>query len=395
MKTLNNITLRGFFAERFPVISYFIGGVGLFFSLLGYLHDSHHFFYVYMVAFCFYLATTLGALFFVIIQHLSRAGWSVVIRRIPELIMKNIGLLIIFFIPIWFGMHDLYHWTHLDHVMHDPILLGKRGYLNETFFWIRAAAFFGMWVWLANVFFKKSVEQDLTSNKSITLKLQKTATYAVLIYALSQTFAIIDWVMSITPHWYSTMFGVYFFAISAVVSLSFITLILMILRRNGFLTDIVTVEHYHDLGKLLYGFNIFWTYIAFSQYFLIWYSNIPEETVWYMEHFNGSWNTVAIFLAIGHFVIPFLGFMSRHAKRNLAVHFGFVVWMMVMTYVDLYWIIMPSVDKAGISFSLFHLAPFIGIGGFYIGALFNRMKKHALIPEKDPRLEESLSFENV
>lgn len=393
--TLKNITLRGFLAERFPAVAYLVGAVGVALSVLSYIQNSHHFFYAYLVAYCFYLAITLGSMFFVIIQHLSRAGWSVVVRRIPELIMNNIALMALFFVPIIFGMHDLYHWTDVAHVQHDPILLGKSGYLNQPFFLVRAVVFFALWAWLANKFFKKSVEQDLTSDKFITLNLQKASTYAVLIYALTQTFAIIDWVMSITPHWYSTMFGVYFFAVSMVVALAFITFIFMLLRRSGFLTDIVTVEHYHDLGKLLYGFNIFWTYIAFSQYFLIWYANIPEETVWFMEHFNGSWNTVAIVLALGHFVVPFLGFMSRHAKRNLAVHFGFLIWMFVMTYVDLYWIIMPAIDKAGISFSLMHLAPFVGIGGFYIGALFNRMKKHALIPEQDPRLEESLSFENA
>ena len=394
MKTLKNITLRGFFAERFPALAFTVGTVGLVLSMISYLNDSKDFFFAYMVSYCFYLAITLGALFFVIIQHLSRAGWSVVVRRIPELIMKNITLMALFFIPVYFGMHDLFHWTDLDYVNKYELLIRKKPYLNETFFWFRAVVFFGLWIWLANTFFKKSVEQDLTSDKSITLALQKIATYAVLIYGLSQTFAIIDWVMSITPKWYSTMFGVYFFAISAVVSIAVITLVLMLLRISGFLREVVSLEHYHDLGKLLYGFNIFWTYIAFSQYFLIWYSNIPEETVWFLDHFKGSWNTVAVVLAVGHFVIPFLGFMSRHAKRNLAVHCGFVIWMLIMTYVDLYWIIMPNLDKYGISFSLLHLAPFITIGGFYVGTLFNRMKKHALVPEQDPRLEESLSFEN-
>ena len=225
--------------------------------------------------------------------------------------------------------------------------------------------------------------------------MQKMAPLAILVFGISQTFAFIDWVMSITPHWYSTMFGVYFFAISAVLSLSVITLIFLWLRSRGFLSNIVTVEHYHDLGKLLYGFNIFWAYIIFSQYFLIWYANIPEETVWFAEHFKGNWNTVAIIISIGHFAIPFILFMSRHMKRNLKTNGMMMVWMVVMTIVELYWVIMPNISKDGVHVSIQDVVPFLAIGGIFFAVLFSRMKNYALVPEQDPRLKESINFINA
>lgn len=387
--------LTGFLADKLPKILLLIGTLALAFCAVSFAANPRQVLFSYMTAFIFFLALTLGSLFFILIHFLTRAGWSVILRRIAETLMKNIGLMAILFLPIaFFGMHELYHWTHADAV-NDIILQKKAGYLNIRFFFIRAAVFFGIWFWLARVFYKNSVAQDATGDFAHTLKLQKYATFGVFLFALTLTFSVIDWVMSMTPHWYSTMFGVYYFAISTVLSLCVITILAMTLRRAGFLKNEITVEHYHDMGKLVYGFNIFWTYIAFSQYFLIWYANIPEETIWFREHFMGSWNAVAVFLVLGHFVVPFLGFMSRHVKRNLTAHFVVVCWMVFMTIVDLYWVIMPNFSPEGIQISLVDFASFIGIGGLYFGLYFLRLRKHALFPKRDPRLEESLHFHNV
>jgi len=388
------LQLSGPLTSLVPTVSFIVGIVGLVLSFIFFRKDHHHFMYSYMVAFSFFMTLTLGNLFFVLIQHLTRAGWSVVVRRLPEVIMKNMFLMAIFFIPILFGIHDLYHWSHQDAVLADELLQGKAPYLNTPFFIVRGFLFFAVWIWLVNKFYNSSVLQDKTGDSSITLYLQKTATYGMLIFALSQTFALIDWIMSITPHWYSTIFGIYMFAGSIVVALAVMSLLFMILRANGFLKGIVTTEHFHDIGKLLYGFNVFWSYIAFSQYFLIWYANIPEETVWYAEHFNGSWNTVAIILAIGHFGVPFVLFMSRHAKRNLKFHAIMAVWLILMHALDLYWLVMPNINKLGIHLTFADIVPFLGIGGIYFGFVFLRLSTVSLIPHKDPRLDESLNFHN-
>ncbi len=382
--------LTGPLADKFPKIAAVVGVLGLVASLVYYTQDHHRFFYSYLTVFVFFLSIVLGGMFFVIIQHLSRAGWSVVVRRLSEHLMKNAGLMAILFIPVLFGLHDLYHWTHASEVLKDHLLQVKAPYLNIPFFLVRVVVFFGVWIWLARKFFNLSVTQDSSGDASLTLKLQKASTYGILLFALSLTFSMVDWVMSITPHWYSTMFGVYFFAGSAIAGVASISLLALILRRAGFLRDVIRHDHYHDLGKLLYGFIIFWTYVAFSQYFLIWYANIPEGTSWYGMHFLGSWNTVAQVLVLGHFVLPFVGFMSKHMRRNLKVQFVVVVWMLVMHFLDLYWVIMPNIDKSGFQLSWGDFACFLGIGGLFVSVLFARMRTVSLVPTQDPRLPESL-----
>ena len=371
-----------------------LSGLGFLVSAVLFFQDTHYFFFSYLTSYSFFLTIALGALFFVLIQVITRAGWSVVIRRVPEVLTKSIPLLFILVIPIFFGMHDLFHWTHADAVAHDHILKGKEPYLNTVFFFIRIVFYFVVWAWISNKFFKGSVAQDESGDEQITLDLQKRSTYSLILFALTLTFAAVDLIMSLTPHWYSTIFGVYTFAGAAVSSLCVMSLVFMFLRKKGFLRDIVTLEHYHDLGKLIYGFNIFWSYIAFSQFFLIWYGNVPEETIFYALHFEGSWKNVALLLSIGHFAIPFIFFMSRHAKRNLPFHAMMAVWILLMHFVDLYWIIMPNISKAGVDIHLIDFTLFIGFFGLFFGVFFNNLKQNALIPKKDPRLSESLNFHN-
>lgn len=394
---MNNkkVYLTGVLANQVPLWSFIIGAIGLVLTLFLMIKDFHHSIFSYLNAFIFFTALSLGALFFVIIQFLTRAGWSVLIRRIPEHLMKNIGIMVLFFIPLLFGLSELYHWTHTDAVAHDHLLQSKAPYLNVPFFVIRAFIYFGLWYWLSSAFFKFSVQQDEDNDRSLTLKLQKYATFGVLIYALSQTFAFIDWVMSLTPHWYSTMFGVYFFAISIVLVLSTIIVMVSVLRKAGFLKDMINVEHYHDLGKLLYGFNIFWAYISFSQFFLIWYANIPEETHWFHEHFAENWDWLSTTLLIGHFAVPLLLFVSRHAKRNISFNTLMAFWLILMTLIEIYWIIMPNLYHHGIHITLADVTSLVGIGGIYFGVFFKRMAKYSLYPVNDPRLEESVHFKNA
>lgn len=355
---------------------------------------SHHFFFSYLTSFYFFTTISLGALFFVLLQHVSAAGWSVTVRRIPELIMSNIAPLSICFIPLLFGLHDLYHWTHLDAVQHDHLLAAKSPYLNVQFFYVRLFIYWGIWIFLTKAFYMRSIEQDITGDQALTKKSRKQATYGIVLFGLTVTFSAFDWIMSLEPHWFSTIFGVYMFAGAMVSGLSVISLVAMVLRKNGFLTKEITIEHFHDLGKLIYGFNIFWAYIAFSQYFLIWYANIPEETFWFHLHFTGSWQWVAALLAIGHFGIPFIFFMSRHAKRNLKVHAIMAIWLCGMHFLDLYWVIMPTFLKTGASFGIGDLALLVGLGSLFFMWIFRRMKSVSIYPIKDPLLHEAKRFEN-
>jgi hypothetical protein len=333
-------------------------------------------------------------MFFVIIQFLTRAGWSVVVRRVAESLMANVGVLFVLFIPILFGLHELYHWTHEDVLMTDHIIQGKVPYLNIPFFVIRSLLFFAVWIIISKVFFSKSELQDYDPDPKHTAFLQRFSPLAIVLFGLTVTFAFIDWIMSLTPHWYSTIFGVYIFAGAVVAFLSVNSIIYITLHKLDLLPKAVNISHFHDLGKLLYGFNVFWAYIAFSQYFLIWYANIPEETVWFTQHFAGSWNTVAICLAVGHFGIPFVFFMSRHVKRNLNAHLVMAIWILIMHMLDLYWIIMPNVSPTGMHISVTDVSTLIFMLGVFMYVFINRISKSNLIPTQDPRLSESIHFEN-
>ncbi len=264
-----------------------VGGVGLAAAAVIGLasdHGGERFFHSFLVSFCFFLSLSLGALFFVILQHLTRSGWSVVVRRLAEGIAANLFWLAGMAVLVVIGMGKLYHWTHADVVAADALLQGKSAYLNPTFFVVRMAIYFGVWVLLARFFLTSSIRQDQSGDVSLTHRMQRFSAPAMLLYGVTVTFAAFDLLMSLDPHWFSTIFGVYYFSGCVVGFFALLTLVVFAVQRSGRLTKAITVEHYHDLGKLIFAFVVFWAYIAFSQYMLIWYANIPEETAWMLAY---------------------------------------------------------------------------------------------------------------
>lgn len=383
-----------------------IGGIaGLVLLALGFVlsltfgHGVKQFLFSYLTAFCYFLSISLGAFFFVLIHHLSRAGWSVVVRRIAEILAANVSLLIILFIPILFGLGELYHWTHGDIVAQDPILLAKKPYLNVPFFLFRCVVYFALWFIFTRFLLNRSLQQDQSGDPALSLKMEKISAPGILLFALTLTFASIDLLMTLDPHWFSTMFGVYYFAGCMVSFFAAIVAILFLLQRSGRLSHTITTEHYHDLGKFLFAFVFFWGYIAFSQYMLIWYANIPEETNWYLRRQTGGWAWLGIALILFHFVIPFAGLISRTPKRKKTLLFFWAVWLLAMHYFDLYFLSMPEFSNALntpdlFPLSLIDLCTFLGIGGLYLAGCARTARGHSLVPLKDPRLNESLAFEN-
>lgn len=385
--------LKGSLSKKFPRVAAIIGILFLVTTLILIKKDPHHALHSYITSYMFFLGISLGAMFLVLIQHLSRAGWSVTVRRVPEILMKNIGLMIILFIPVAFKIPELFHWADPSALAHDYLLQVKQPYLNKPFFLIRSVSYFVIWILISRYYFNQSTKQDIEGGEAITDRLQNRSAVSILLFSLSFTFAAFDWLMSLSPHWFSTIFGVYVFANSVLAALCATSLIYLLLRKFGYLKEIVTVEHYHDLGKLIYGFVIFWAYVAFSQYFLIWYANIPEETVWYLHRLNGSWKYFAAFIIIGHFIFPLFGFMSRYAKRHLGYHAFMASFILIMCYCDTYYIAMPNISKT-FHLGLADITSILGIGGLFIASIFYTLGKVSLIPVKDPRLSESLHFEN-
>jgi hypothetical protein len=382
---------------KLPVIAAVVGliGIAASFALMGSHPDQ--FYKSWLTNFGFFLSFGLGGLWFVAVQHVTRAGWSIVIRRSAENLMITLPVFALLFVPVVMGMEHLYHWLHPE--PDDVILLGKVAYLNFDFFLGRAAFYFAAWTVLALYFYTKSTRQDETKSEAISKSLRFASPVAIMFFALTLTFGAFDWFMSVDPHWFSTIFGVYYFAGTSVATFAILALTAMVLQRGGLLKDVVTTEHYHDLGKYMFAFNVFWTYIAFSQYFLIWYANIPEETNWFMYRMEGTWLYVTIFLALGHFVLPFFFLMSRHIKRNTKTLAIGALWMLLMHWVDMYWIVQPPLDHHhgghGASLSLLDLTTFVGIGGIFLAVYAWRMRAKALVPVGDPRLAESLAFENL
>jgi hypothetical protein len=357
--------------------------------------NPKQFFFSWLMAFVFFLSLALGALFFVLIQYATQGGWGIVVRRIGETVFATVPVMAALFIPLLFGLQDLYSWSVPGAAEHDALVRWKAPFLNVPFFLVRAAIYFVCWSFIALLYYRLSRSQDATGDPAVSARLRKLAGPAIIVLALTQTFASIDWIVSLTPHWYSTMFGVYFFAGSFIGFIALLSVVTAAMRGAGLLETVISAEHLHDLGKFLFAFTAFWAYIAFSQFFLIWYANLPEETVWFKARLEGSWQIVSLLLMAGHFGVPFFYLMGRAVKRRgwtLAIG---GTWLLVMHFVDIYWQIMPTLHPEGIRPSVLDVAALLAVGGCFVAAVSWLMRRQALVPLRDPRLAESLAFENA
>ncbi len=357
----------------------------------------------YLTAFMYCLTLSIGSLFFVLIQHLCRAGWSVVVRRVAELMMIMVIPLAILFLPILAAAvgGELYDWNvegyAEEHGVSAEIWEQKERWLNPTWFTIRSVIYLAIWSGLAVWYFRGSRDQDETGNVALTERMQAASGPAVIAFAFCTTFAAFDWMMSLAPMWFSTMFGVYVFTGAVLSAHCAITVLTFVLQRTGAMRDEVTAEHYHDLGKLIFGFICFWGYIAFSQYMLIWYGNIPEETVWFYTRRVAPWGAVSLALIVLHWAVPLFGTMSRHVRRRPNVMFFWALYILVFHYIDLHWVVMPEAGHGfggavGIVSSLLCL---LGMVALMVGLMLRVAGGAKVVPVRDPRLGESLAFENI
>ena len=381
--------------NRIPVMAGSVALLGVAVCAILGLSNPKQFFFSWLVSFLFFLSLALGALFFVLIQYASQGGWGIVLRRIGETTFATLPVMAVLFLPVLLGLRDLYSWTVPGAAEHDALLRWKAPYLNVPFFVIRAALYFGSWSFIALLYYRGSRGQDVTGDPRVSARLRRLAGPGIIVLALTLTFASIDWIMSLTPHWYSTMFGVYFFSGSFVGFIALLSVVSVAMRRAGLLDTVISAEHLHDVGKFLFAFTAFWAYIAFSQFFLMWYGNLPEETIWYKTRIEGSWLPVSLFLMAGHFVAPFFYLMGRNVKRNGATLAIGGAWLLAMHFVDLYWQVMPTLHPDGLSPSVLDVAAFAAVGGCFVGAAAWLMRREALVPLRDPRLAESIAFENV
>lgn len=357
------------------------------------------FMHSYLTNYMYCLSFGLGALFFVLVQFLCRAGWSASIRRLAEIIASTIPLMAILFLPIlvmvlFTNSTSLYEWNTATP---EGLILAKKGFLNGPFFALRSIIYFLVFIGSAYFVYSNSRRQDETGDASITLKIQAYSGPLIMLYALAISFASFDWVMSIDADWYSTIFGVIIFAGSMLGFFAFMAVLCMLLQRNGKLVKYVTVENYHDIAKFMFGFVMFWSYVSFSQYLLYWYGDIPEETLWYQIRINSNngWEYIAIILLLCHFVIPFLGLLSRHVRRHRTGLFFWACWLLIAHWIDLSFLILPNTGPVNVSYLAGHLFCFVGMVSIFLAMVLLKATNVPLVATRDPRVPEALSYHNI
>jgi hypothetical protein len=350
----------------------------------------------YLVAYMYWLSIGVCSLAWVMAFHAARAKWVVLIRRIFEVIPTSLAGMGLLFIPIVLGLKHLYIWSTPDapSVSEElrKLLEHKQAYLNVSAFVVRAVIYFAIWLLFSNRMLAWSLNQDKTGDLAYTRKSRKLGAGGLPVLGLSITFAAFDWLMSLSPGWYSTIFGLYYIAGGLIASIATLVLVLRAAERAGWVQG-MTPGHWHSLGKLLHAFVCFWAYMGFSQFLLVWVGNLPEELPWYLLRAKGGWAPIGIFIAVFHFGIPFLMLMSRDIKRDpnkLAIP---AIWMLFMHFVDTYWMVMPVLHPDRPHPAMSDLLAWIGVGGVAVLVPVLILRGRYPVPQKDPFLGESLRYD--
>ena len=376
------------FVKRLQLIGIVTAAVGILLSIVAAMSDMQRFLFDYLTAFVFWGGIAVTAVFFSMLQYLTRAGWSTAVRRIPELLGGFTPLLVVLLLPIVFGVGELYHhWVHPE--PGDVILASKSAWLNVPFFTVRLFVYVAIWITMYFVIVGNSFRQDRRNDITPTRRNWMLSAPITIFYGVTISFAAFDLLMSLYPHWFSTIFGVYYFSASLVGALAVITIVAVLLKKAGLLGDWLIMDRFHDLGKLLFAFNVFWAYIAFSQYLLIWYADLPEEIIFFTYRFEHGWEVVSMLLLVLHFIIPFILLLSEGAKRNLNVLLTGAVILLVAHFVDMYWLVMPNYNHDQVVFGWMELAPVIALGGIFMLTAAVQFKRRNAVPINDPFLAEA------
>ena len=365
--------------------------VGLVGAAVAFFTSRDQFFQSWLIGFIFCLGLTLGSLGLLMLQHLSGGQWGYVGRRIFESAAGTLPLVALFFIPILFAMPELFKWAQPELVANDKILQAKAPYLNVQFFIIRAAIYFAFWmfcVWMLNGWSAAQDRAELATDAAGVVRFRTLSAPGILFLVLTITFATTDWVMSLDPHWFSTIFGLMFTAGFGLSALALTTVVLSTVGATGALAGHLAPRHFHDFGKLLLAFTMLWAYLNFSQFLIIWSGNLPEEIPWYIERMHGAWGFVAVALIIGHFFLPFLLLLSRDLKKSKWLP-RVAIFILVMRLVDTIFLIAPSWEHHGFPLHWLNLALPAGLAGVWLFLFARNLQSRALMPLNDPYLKEA------
>jgi hypothetical protein len=368
-----------------------IVGVAAFVVLLaGRFLDPTQFYRSYLLGFSLWVGIALGCMGILMLQHLSGGAWGVVVRRILEAAARTLPFMFLLFTPILTGIGRLYPWADAAQVASDELLRHKAAYLNPSSFMLRAVAYFAIWAGIAWMLNRWSDEQDRTRDPALADRLGRLSGGGIALYVLTMTFASVDWLMSLEPHWFSTIYGIFIVMGQALSALSFIILVLAVLAGREPLRGKISSRHFHDLGMLLFAFVMVWAYFAFSQFLIIWAGNLPEEIPWYLKRLTGGWQWVGLALALLQFALPFVLLLSAKLKQDPARLTRVAAFLLAMRLVDNAWMIGPAFHPGQLWIHWMDLAAPVAVGGIWLALFLRYLQAKPLLPLGDPFLMESI-----
>ena len=382
--------------DRVQRLGLIAGGAGAVLCLLGLFLSPAYFFRAWLVGWVYWMGVTLGCCAIFMLHHLTRGAWGLVARRVLEAASRTLPALLVLFLPIAFGMRQIYEWARREIVRGDAILQHKQPYLNVPFFLVRLVVYFLVWGGFAWILNRMSLRQDRGDDPGITRRMQLIAGPGLAAYCLAVTFASVDWLMSLQPHWFSTIYGIYLMGSQGLSALAFLIVAALYLSRREPMAAVIQPRHFHDWGKLFLAFVMLWAYFSFSQFLIIWAGNLPEEISFFGARTRGAWGAVAIAIVLFHFALPFVLLLSRDLKRNARRLAVVAVLMLVMRWVDLLWQVEPAfpvAERSAAMYWLYVAAP-VTIGGLWLFVFVRELKKRPLLPLNDPYLAEAIAHEH-
>jgi hypothetical protein len=362
-----------------------VGGVAMLASLVGLFLDAPHFWQSYLYAFVAIGALAIGSLGIFLLHNVVGGNWGVAIRRMIESGLQTLPLIALLAIPIFFGMHSLYKWTDATYRLEHFAVGHKAGYMNIPMFIARTVGYFLIWIFLGFRILKMANEQERTGDASLFTRIKNRSAPALLLFVLTTTLAFIDWVMSLEPDWYSTIYPWLFTVGEVLLTFAFMIALLVLFSKHAPFAGFVKKQHYHDLGNLMLAFTMLWAYMSFAQFLIIWAENLPDEIPWYIRRFSGGWGYVGWFISIFHFFVPFvlllMRFVKKHPERLRAV----ALWLIFVRFLDIYWFVQPAFRQRGFEFYWTDLAALIGMGGIWFAYFLRNLKARPMLVPHDPR----------
>jgi hypothetical protein len=380
--------------DRVQRIALTSGAIGLVLCGAIAMQNRTQFFRSYLFAYVFWLAVPMGCMAILMLHHLTGGWWGYPIRRLLEAGTRTFVWMAVLFVPVLLGMSHLYKWAQPAEVAADPMLQYKRPYLNPQFFTVRVVIYFAIWIGLAWLLNKWSSEQDRTGDPRLATRLEALSGPGLILWGIAVTYSSIDWVMSLEAHWFSTMYGMIVMVVAALTAMSFVVFVLRKLSGQEPIMHAVTASQFNDLGNLMLAFVMLWAYLSFSQFLIIWAGNIKDEIPWYTARAFGGWGVIAVILIVLHFALPFLLLLQRGVKRRLQMLSLVAGMLIVLSLVDVYWLVAPAYETSGPSPSLLDVFAVVGIGGVWLAAFISELKKRPLLPQHDPRFEGVLEHEH-